>query len=72
MSADGDIVRADAVSYEDLRAARSTIDRRLRLEYHHDGANNLFSALAEAKRVLGICVSLDFPERFDELMEEQG
>jgi len=60
------------LTYEQVREARAVVCELVSLMYREHGAVAEMAGLVEAKRQLGIQVSLRWPEHFEALLEEQG
>lgn len=60
---------SESLTFEDVRRARAVVAALVREE---GPTSDLFGPLVEAKRQLGIVISLRWPERLDEVLEEQG
>lgn len=60
-----------AVRYEQLKEARRIVVDLAR-EAGRREEIDVFAALIEAKRLMGFSVSVLWPEKFAELMDEQG
>jgi hypothetical protein len=64
---------SENITYEQVKEARRIVAELARKEYRDGGVGGEhFAGLVEAKRQLGIAISIHWPDRLDEVLEEQG